>query len=322
MKRLFFALVAALAFAVPAAPATAADFTLLGTASLQGTDVSLVSDFSDAATSNDFGAIAFTVPAGTTFGSLSNLSAVFNVTDDGCGGGSPRFQISLANGQTVMVHFGPSPNFTGCALNTWLNTGNLIGNNDAGRYEITPGFPSLTYAQALALVGAQQVTGVSLVADGGWFFADKEQTVLVRSVTINNTTSTFAPNGGQGGGVSPGQFCKTLRTSMGTGAFNELWGTNANSRNGMGKCVSAVAHARNAGKTEQQILGALAACKANGLKGAALGACVAANDGLAATETEARETKANQGKKAKPKGQGNGNGNGPGNGQGKGKGKK
>jgi len=316
MNRLLFALVAALAFAVPAAPATAADFTLLGTASVQGTDVKLVSDFSDAVTTNDFGAVAFTVPAGTTFGSLTTLSAVFNVTDDGCGGGSPRFQIALANGQNVMVHFGPSPSFTGCALNTWLNTGNLIGNNDAGRYEITPGFPSLTYAQAVALVGAQQVTGISLVADGGWFFADREQTVLVRSVTINNTTYTFAPQGGGKGGVGPGQFCKALRTSMGTDAFNELWGTNANSRNGMGKCVSAVAHARNAGKTEQQILGALAACKANGLKGAALGACVAANDGLAVTPTEAQEAKSKPGKKPKPKGEGNGSGHG------KGKGKK
>ena len=316
MNRLLFALVAALAFAVPAAPATAADFTLLGTASVQGTDVKLVSDFSDAVTTNDFGAVAFTVPAGTTFGSLTTLSAVFNVTDDGCGGGSPRFQIALANGQNVMVHFGPSPSFTGCALNTWLNTGNLIGNNDAGRYEITPGFPSLTYAQAVALVGAQQVTGISLVADGGWFFADREQTVLVRSVTINNTTYTFGPQGGGKGGVGPGQFCKALRTSMGTDAFNELWGTNANSRNGMGKCVSAVAHARNAGKTEQQILGALAACKANGLKGAALGACVAANDGLAVTPTEAQEAKTKPGKKPKPKGEGNGSGHG------KGKGKK
>src|SRR5215211_4137511 len=267
MNRLLFALVAALAFAVPAAPATAADFTLLGTASVQGTDVKLVSDFSDAVTTNDFGAVAFTVPAGTTFGSLTTLSAVFNVTDD------------------------------------------------AGRYEITPGFPSLTYAQAVALVGAQQVTGISLVADGGWFFADREQTVLVRSVTINNTTYTFAPQGGGKGGVGPGQFCKALRTSMGTDAFNELWGTNANSRNGMGKCVSAVAHARNAGKTEQQILGALAACKASGLKGGALGACVAANDGLAATRTEAQEAKTKPGKKPKPKGEGNGSGHGKGKGK-------
>src|SRR5215203_1897145 len=227
MKRLLFALVATLALAF-AAPAIAADYTLTGTATPQGTDVKLVSDFSDASTANDFGGISFTVPAGTTFASLSTLSAVFNVTDDGCGGGSPRFQIALASGKTVMVHFGPSPSFTGCALNTWLNTGNLIGNNDAGRYEITPGSPSLTYAQALALIGSEQVTGISIVADGGWFFADKEQTVLVRSVTINNKTYTFGPQGGQGGqgGLSPGQFCKSLRASMGTAAFNELWGTN------------------------------------------------------------------------------------------------
>jgi hypothetical protein len=67
--------------------------------------------------------------------------------------------------------------------------------------------------------------------------------------------------------------------------------------NAHGKCVSAMAQARNAGLTQQQILAAAAACAARGLRGAALGACVAARDGVAATRTEAQERTKVRGKK-------------------------
>ena len=53
-----------------------------------------------------------------------------------------------------------------------------------------------TYAQALALVGSYQVTGISLVVDSGWAFDDKEQTVDVRNVKVNASTF-FAPEGTQ-----------------------------------------------------------------------------------------------------------------------------
>ena len=76
---------------------------------------------------------------------------------------------------------------------------------------------------------------------------------------------------------------------MGAAAFNELWGTNANDRNAFGKCVSTMAHAKNAGQTQQQIMAAIAACQARRLSGAPLGACVAAKDRVAATKTEAQE---------------------------------
>ncbi|HWN22528.1 MAG TPA: hypothetical protein VNP93_11180, partial [Gaiellaceae bacterium] len=74
-------------------------------------------------------------------------------------------------------------------------------------------------------------------------------------------------------------------------AFNELWSTNGKS-NGFGKCVSAVAKARKPGATQESILAAIERCKAQGLKGAALGSCVAARDGVAATKTEQGERKA------------------------------
>ena len=304
--RLLFTLVAALALAV-AGPAAAADFTLYGTATVQGDTVKLVSDFSDAAATNDFGGVSFTVPTGTTFGSLTNLSAVYNVTDDDCGGGSPRFQINVG-GKNVFVYLGPSPTFTGCAQNTFLNSGNLVGTSDACRVDTSQfvgGKQCSTWAEAVALLGSQAVTGIQFVVDGGWKMADKEQTVLLRSVTINGTTYTFGTAGGGGGGgnagkVSPGQVCKAQRDRMGTAAFNELWATSGTS-NGMGKCASSIAHARNAGKTNDQIMQALASCIAQGKKGAALGACIAANDGVAATLTEAQEAKAAKAKAEKNK---------------------
>ena len=89
------------------------------------------------------------------------------------------------------------------------------------------------------------------------------------------------------------------RAALGTAAFNELWHINAQS-NGIGKCVSATAKARNAAAQQATIMNAAKTCKAKGLKGEKLGQCVAATDRVAATKTEAQERKA--AKKAKQRG--------------------
>ena len=306
MKKLITIAFAALLLS--ASPAWAADATLFGAATKENGVVKLVSDLSDTSTANDFSGINIPVSSGTTFAQLQTLSAEYNVTDDGCGGGSPRFQITLASGKVVHVAIGPSPSFTGCQQNTWLSTGNLIGNNDACRYDLSQvqaGTQCSTYAQALALIGTQQIRSIQLVVDAGWFFADKEQTVLVRNVRVNN--QRFFPTQGGGNGkatVNAAKLCKQQRTAMGSAAFNELWGTNGNDRNGYGKCVSTVSKARNAGATQEQILAAITACKAQGKSGSALGACVAARDGVAATLTEAQESSS----KSKDKGKGKGKG--------------
>ena len=163
---------------------------------------------------------------------------------------------------------------------------------DRRRFDLTQfGGPFYgTYANAVALVGAQPITAIQLVVDGGWSQPDKEQTVLVRKVTIND--QTFITPGGPKpptAKVNPAKLCKAERARMGAAAFNELWGTNANDRNAFGKCVSTMAHAKNAGQTQQQIMAAIAACQARRLSGAPLGACVAAKDRVAATKTEAQE---------------------------------
>ena len=295
MKRLLlFAAACAVALFV-AAPAFAdTGVTLFGTATQETNDVKIVSDFSNTATTDDSGGIQLPVAAGTTFGSLTNLAAQYQLTAGDCGGGSPRFQVNVG-GHNVFVYLGPSPSFTGCAANTWIDSGNLVGTSDAGRVDTSQfagGSQNSTWAQAVALLGSQAVTGIQFAVDGGWKQTGKVQTVLVKSLTLNGTTFSLAqvttpPT--TGGKVNPAKFCAALRTKMGGAAFNELWGTNANSKNAFGKCVSTVAHARNAGKTEQQITDAVNAGVTAGLKGAALGAYVAAKDGVAATKTEAQE---------------------------------
>jgi hypothetical protein len=200
MKR-FLTLFAALALLLLVPYAVAASATLFGGATIQGKQVKLVSDTSDASTTNDASGVNFTDTGVTTFSTLMQLSTKFNVTDDDCGGGSPRFQINFGT-QNVFVYLGPSPTFTGCAKNTLLASGNLIGNNDACRWDtsqILAGTQCNTYAGALALLGPRTVTGIQLVVDSSWFFADKEQTVLACDVRINKNRFFFPCQGkGQG----------------------------------------------------------------------------------------------------------------------------
>lgn len=186
----------ALAFAFTASAAP----SLFGGATLSDGSVSLVSNTGDADTANDFSGIAFDVPAGTTVSSLSSLSADYNVTDDDCAGGSPRFQLRLDNtgddsaDGNVFVYMGPTPNFTGCTPDTWTSTGDLLTSTDA-RFDLSQfGGPFYgTVAELESLLGSATVLQVSLVADGGWALEDKEQTILVDNVSVNGTTFDFTP---------------------------------------------------------------------------------------------------------------------------------
>lgn len=256
-RKAIVAIAAFTAMMAAAGAATAAGITpsLFGGATQESSDVRLVSDLTDTSTANDYSGIAFTLPAGTTFAQLSTLSTEFDPIAGGCGGGSPRFSIKLASGKNVFVYFGPSPSFTGCSLNAWQSTGNLIGNNDTGRYDtsqVQAGTQSNTYSGALSLIGSQQVTEIDLVADSGWFFTPKSQTVLVRNVDINGQVfvTPTQGNGGSGGG-NPSQRCRHERDSDGKDAFEHTWGTNHNRHNAFGKCVSAMAHQHHHGQNDQ-----------------------------------------------------------------------
>lgn len=151
-----------------------------------------------------FGGIDFQ-PHGSplTFSGISQLSTDYNVTDDDCGAGSPRFQLNMdtdGDGDfdgNVFVYIGPSPSFTGCDATTgWQTTGNLIGNEDACRYDtsqIVAGTQCNTYSGAATIFSGlsdHEILGVQLVIDSGWNAAatngDGKQTILVDNVMVNN----------------------------------------------------------------------------------------------------------------------------------------
>ena len=272
MRRILVTAVVVAIAAVLVPAALAATATPFGGATVDDGILTLVSNTGDAGSTNDASGARFSDTGVTTFSSITQLSAEFNVTDDDCLAGSPRFQIRVqtpsAGPQNVFVYLDPTPTASGgCAVNTWLSTGNLIGSTTNGQYDtaqIQPGTQVSTYAQALALVGSYPVTGISVVVDSGWAFADKEQTVLVRNVRVNASTfytgQTSPPSTH---GLNPAQACKKLRTDMGTVAFRLKYGTNHNGANAYGKCVSAMARiktdaARSAAVT--RIDGAAAKC--------------------------------------------------------------
>ena len=202
---------------------------------------------SDATIPPSFGGVSVVPSAPIPWASLATLSTDFNVTDDNCGGGSPRIQIrvdtnndGISNGN-VHVALGPSPSFTGCTAG-WQSTGNLIGNADSGRYDYGQfgGSASTTYSGAPANVLAGNVVGISVVVDGSWSAAatggDGEQTVLVDNITLNNDVVTFEPNT-----PKSKDDCKK-------GGWQDLEDANGDPFKNQGQCVSYFQANENAGK--------------------------------------------------------------------------
>lgn len=251
-KRKRTTLVAAIAAALVLAPAAiAATATPFGGATTSGGILTLVSNTGDAGTTNDASGATFGDTGVTTFASLTTLSTEFDVTDDDCKAGSPRFQIRVqtpsSGEKNVFVYLGPTPSFTGCSQNVWIASGNLIGSTD-GRFDtsqVQAGTQVSTYAQALALVGSYPVTGISLVVDSGWAFDDKEQTVRIRNVRINSSTFFTPDTTPPGTGLNPAQACAKLRADMGAAAFRTAYGSNRNGANAFGKCVSQMARIKS-----------------------------------------------------------------------------
>lgn len=144
-----------------------------------------------------FSGISFDDATGQTVSSLSTLGTDYNATDDTLGGGSPRFQIGVdTTGDSirdcnVFVYIGTPPNFNDAAAG-WQSTGNLIGSTDT-RYDLSQcggGFYS-TYADMVALLGSDTITGISLVVDGGWSQPDGEQTILIDNTMVDGATYTY-----------------------------------------------------------------------------------------------------------------------------------
>jgi hypothetical protein len=139
-----------------------------------------------------FGGVDFDVPAGMTVSDLTTLSTDYKFTAASCGGGAPRFQINATNGTVsgnIFVYIGPPPNYTGCPMNSWQSTSNLV--TPASLVDATQlgGLFYEPWAAVLVAYGGYTISGIQLVTDGGWMFGT--QTVLVDNVQINDDTYTF-----------------------------------------------------------------------------------------------------------------------------------
>lgn len=143
-----------------------------------------------------FGGIDFDVPAGTTFDEFTTLATDYKFeTDDSCGGGSPRFQLNMDSGTdtgNIFVYIGPPPNYTLCQPDEWTSTGDLLeGVNLIDTSQLDLGIFYDPYAAAVNKYGDYMVTGVQLVVDASWFFADGEQTVLIDNTNVDGTIYTY-----------------------------------------------------------------------------------------------------------------------------------
>ena len=147
---------------------------------------------SDMAETSPFGGINFKVPSGLTFANVKTLSTDYNFTVNSCGGGAPRFQINIA-GKSAFVYIGPPPNYTGCPMHVWTNTGNLATPTSFVDTSQLPGGTFYdTFASADAKYGSDVVTGIQLVVDAGWFFPpSNQQEARFDNIQINSKTYSF-----------------------------------------------------------------------------------------------------------------------------------
>jgi hypothetical protein len=154
----------------------------------------LTSDTNVIGDADDFGGIAVKEGKldGLTLAEVTDLSTDFLVKEGDCAGGSPRFQLSLDTDDdgdhdgNVFVYLGPWPNYTGCPLNVWESSGNLVEDADP-RWDTSQigGTFYDTYENAVELAGGATVLDVSLVVDSGWALAGQRQVVCVDDAEVN-----------------------------------------------------------------------------------------------------------------------------------------
>jgi hypothetical protein len=133
------------------------------------------------------------------FGDITSLDLDYNAILGGIGQGAPRLVIvtdadhnGLAD-SSLTVYLGPAASFVDPTLGP-ANSGNLIGMNDLGRYDVSDagGLFYSDYASALANAGSYGVLRFSLVLDsyGG---ADKTFEVAADGLHVSATAGVPEP---------------------------------------------------------------------------------------------------------------------------------
>lgn len=141
---------------------------------------------------------------GSTLDQLTDLETMYYV-DDGAlgsncfGGGSPRFDILMSNGNEIHVYFGTYPAFADCPpKNQWLATGNFATDTAGPRWDtsqVCPGTFYNVYSGAVACANAAglAINAILVSTDGGWFGTNQGpngtgQTFLFQEIRTNQVT--------------------------------------------------------------------------------------------------------------------------------------
>ena len=163
-------------------------------ATMSGDDLLLVSDLSDSDLANDFGAIIFEPTEPLTVSELTNLTAIYDVLEGDCGGGSLRWSIVTPEGN-VFVYYGATPSFTDCSGAEGQSGINVLSLDDArvDSAQVYAGTQVNTWDDFVAANPDLVVEEVILVADGGWSQADLVQSFDITSATVNDNTFTGEP---------------------------------------------------------------------------------------------------------------------------------
>jgi hypothetical protein len=190
MRRLAWIGVFLISGSLPALAAVGIGYSLFGDATYvsPGNNSNRAVQLISNANTGVYSGIDFAVPANLTINDLNTLSTDYKFTAASCALGSPRFGITLASNPNaaIFVYIGPPPNYTGCPLNVWANTGNLLtpaGFVDATQYG---GAFYEPWAAAQAQFSGQVVTDIFLVSDNGPA-SGYSQTVLIDNTDVNAT---------------------------------------------------------------------------------------------------------------------------------------
>lgn len=180
-----------------------------------------------------YSALDFQFAGAVTFEQISALSAVYQFATGNCHGGSLRWSINLAGGDTVYVYYGnvPAP-FSDCTSSATSGLNNNPDNQSGlnllattfkpdPRYEMqSNGGVYVPYSTILAAKTGVLVTSVTLVLDGGWGGDQVMTTGYPMNVTVGTSdgnTSTFVPGSGTPTPVCPTQPATIQVSKQGTG---------------------------------------------------------------------------------------------------------
>lgn len=168
-------------------------YTLFGTSGYIETDYDQDIAVQMSSGSDSYGGIDFSLPDKATFADITHLSTDFMMIEGACGGGSPRFQISVIDPRTntektIFAYIGKGPTFS-CEPTGWQMSGNLVEGGMFIDATQLGGLFYTPYQEALKNFDNYQVTSLELTVDSGWMFGS--QSLVVDNIRINDEVFTF-----------------------------------------------------------------------------------------------------------------------------------